>query len=218
LERDLQQHLQDLSRQANNMPGKISTVVEESVKYLQDVYGKGCVNERREFVKTEKSLYRIKEKVIAEDKVIEDVKEDIFAVETGLEECAAVAAAVTAGGERIRDRLASLLQMAERESIISMRLKEEATSLAKRYDNQREVDVLAKTMVLEGFNKIYDHRQSFTSPACPTRQVSYERVPSIRRLPTLPLLGAEAAHNAEGQHGQGVRTGVTRGRIRRVLI
>ena len=59
LERDLQQHLQDLSRQANNIPGKISTVVEESVKYLQDVYGKGCVDEKKEFVKTEKSLYRI---------------------------------------------------------------------------------------------------------------------------------------------------------------
>ena len=66
------------------MPGKISTVVEESVKYLQDVYSKSCVDERRDFVNTEKSLDGIKEKDIAEDKVVEEFKEDIFAImETG---------------------------------------------------------------------------------------------------------------------------------------
>ena len=40
LERDLQQHLTELSKTVHNMPRKVSTIVEESVKYLQKVYSK----------------------------------------------------------------------------------------------------------------------------------------------------------------------------------
>ena len=37
LERDLQQHLGDIARQVNSLPGKVSTIVGESVKYLQNI-------------------------------------------------------------------------------------------------------------------------------------------------------------------------------------
>ena len=61
LERDLQQHLEDLSRQVNNVPGKISTIVEESVKYLQIVYSREALYEKIEMEKARKTLTGIQE-------------------------------------------------------------------------------------------------------------------------------------------------------------
>ena len=48
LERDLQQHLGDIARQVNSLPGKVSTIVGESVKYLQNIHSKESVSNKEE--------------------------------------------------------------------------------------------------------------------------------------------------------------------------
>jgi hypothetical protein len=56
LERDLQQHLKEISGQVNKVPGKVSIMVEESVKYLQHVYSKEATNGKIEVKMMEKGL------------------------------------------------------------------------------------------------------------------------------------------------------------------
>ena len=51
MERDLQHHLQELSKQTNKVPGKLSMVVKESVKYMQEVNKKELKDGREELYK-----------------------------------------------------------------------------------------------------------------------------------------------------------------------
>ena len=63
---------------------------------------------------------------------------------------------------------------------------------------------MIKTMVMAELNKtnpgIYHQNQTFTSPS-PTSQVSTKPLPSIRRLPTLPLQVGTAPQQKGGQPG-----------------
>ena len=190
LERDLQQHLEDLSRQVNNVPGKISTIVEESVKYLQNVYSREAQDEKNKMETVRKTMTLIEENIKVHDIMEGDVKKDIMAMETSLADCAATAKAVITRGITNKDRLTGLLQELKRESFISNRIKQESASLARNLGSNREVDVMSKTMVMAELHNtilgLYFENQAFTSPS-PTRQVSIKPLPSIRRLPTLPL-------------------------------
>ena len=129
-----------------------------------------------------------------------DVEKDIMAMETGLADCAALANAVITRSERNKDRLTGLLQKMEGEAFILDRMKQESDSLNRNLRNYKEVDVMTKTMVMAELNKTnpgrYHQNQTFTSPS-PTNQVSAKPLPSIRRLPTLPL----QAGTAPQQHG-----------------
>ena len=91
LKRDLKRHLEDLSRQVNNVPGKISTIVEESVKYLQNVYSREALYDKIEMEKARKTMLGIEDHMKTHDIMEEDLKKDILVMETGFGDCAALA-------------------------------------------------------------------------------------------------------------------------------
>ena len=95
LERDLQQHLTEMSKTVHNMPRKVSTIVEESVKYLQKVYSKEADDIDEEMNETKKMVVEWREKVMAKDPVPEDLMEKMIVMEKVLSECNALATAVT---------------------------------------------------------------------------------------------------------------------------
>ena len=75
------------------MPRKVSTIVEESVKYLQKVYSKEAEDVEDEMNVTNKMVVELREKVMAKDP--EDLTEKMIAMGKVLSECNALATAVT---------------------------------------------------------------------------------------------------------------------------
>ena len=110
LERDLQQHLVEIIGQVDRMPGKVSTIVEESVKYLQNVESKKAVNVREEVELVKQVLEDTKGQMVKSILPVE-MMERMAALETGLADCTPLTEAVTARGERMEDRLARLVSL-----------------------------------------------------------------------------------------------------------
>ena len=59
--------MEDLSRQVTNVPGKISTIMEESVKYLQNFYIRKALDEKNEMEKVRKIMTGTEEHTKAGD-------------------------------------------------------------------------------------------------------------------------------------------------------
>jgi hypothetical protein len=63
------------------MPRKVSTIVEEAVKYLQKVYSKEAEDIDEEMNVTKKVVVELREKVLAKDSVPEDLMKKMIAME-----------------------------------------------------------------------------------------------------------------------------------------
>ena len=87
LERDLQHHLQEISKQANKVPVKLSTVVVESVKYMQEVYSKEGQDGRKELDKLETAMQGLKQQIQDKECNHIDIIEDLTNLETALAKC-----------------------------------------------------------------------------------------------------------------------------------
>ena len=189
LERDLQHHLEEVSGQVMKMPGKVSSIVEESVKYLKCVYSKEATNGRVEYEMMAKSLSGVEEKMKVENTMAGEMVEDIIALETGLTDIAALAEAVTVRGKGIKNRLTGLLHRLDREDSTSRRVLSDVFSLTR---NLRQMEDMDKTMVMEQLNAtnpVVDDEDKASSPSPSlTRQVFTKPLPSIRQLPALPPL------------------------------
>ena len=65
MEWDLQNHLIELSKTVQNMPNmKVSTILEESVKYLQKIYSKEAEDVADEVNLNKKVVDELREKVV----------------------------------------------------------------------------------------------------------------------------------------------------------
>ena len=189
LERDLQHHLEEVSGQVMKMPGKVSSIVEESVKYLKCVYSKEATNGRVEYEMMAKSMSGVEEKMKVENTMAGEMVEDIIALETGLTDIAALAEAVTVRGKGITNRLTGLLHRLDREHSTSRRVLSDVSSLTR---NLRQMEDMDKTMVMEQLNAtnpVVDDKDKASSPSPSlTRRVFTKPLPSIRQLPALPPL------------------------------
>ena len=205
LERDLQHHLEEVSGQVRKMPGKVSSIVEESVKYLQCVYSKEATNGRMEYEMMAESLSGVSEKMKVENTLSGEMVEDIIAMETGLADIAALAEAVAGRGKRIRNRLTGLLLKLDREDSTSRRVLGDVSSLKR---NLRQMEDMDKTMGMEQLNAtipvVHDEDKASAPSPSPTRQVFTKPLPSIRQLPALPPLPSYSFHQQEGiKQGEG---------------
>jgi len=184
LERDLQQHLQEISKQANKVPVKLSTVVVESVKYMQEVYSKEGQDYRKELDKLENAMYGLKQQIKDKECDNTDIIEDLTNLQTVLTECELLCKKVTDKKEKNNQRLSRLQDQIQRSSFSQTKIEE----VIKRFPRE-ETDVLTGKKRTE----MNGSRYSLLSPPPPKRQALANPLPSIRRLPTLPLLTTAAA-------------------------
>ena len=127
-----------------------------------------------------------------------EIQEHLAALETGLADCAALADNVTIRGERMENKLAGLLQKLDMASSISDKMMGEVSSLARKVGNIKQMNNIVGTEVMQEMNLNTTNLVSASPPPSPTRQVSTKPLPSIRRLPTLPLLTAATAPHQGG--------------------
>jgi len=193
LERDLQQHLQELSNQTTKIPGKLSTVVVESVKYLQDVLNKEGQDERQELNKVGTGLHELREHIEEKRENSMGITEDLEKLMTILSECEMLTKAIR--------------EVKERESGSVERIKEKIRRLT---DTQTKIkDVVMKLRksdndYLTRKERMDKNLKRFTPS--PNRQLLANPLPSIRRLPTLPLRSAVPVSATQGEM-LGVRGG-----------
>jgi len=190
LVRDLQQHLQEISKQANKVPVKLSTVIGESVKYMQEVYSKEEQDGRKELDKLENTVHGLKEKILDKECNI-DIIEDLTNLETVLTEYELLCKEVTNNKKKNKQRLSRLKEQMQRFSSSQTKIEE----VIKRF-SQEETDVLTG----EKRSEANSRRHAMFSPSR-RRQVLANSLPSIRRLPTLPLLTAAAPGGVSPQQG-----------------
>ena len=148
LERDLQQHLTEMSKAVHNMPRKVSTIVEESVKYLQKVYSKEAEDVEDEMNVTKQAVVELREKVMDKDSVPEDLTEKMIAMGKVLSECNALATVVTDKEKRMKDRLAGLLLQLDRE-ISCTRVLVDKVSRVERETSDSQMRSMARAMVMK---------------------------------------------------------------------
>ena len=191
MERDLQQHLQEISKQANKVPDKMSTVVVESVKYMQEVYSKEGQDSRKELNKLEKAVHGLKEPIQEKECNNIDIIEDLTNLETVLAECELLCKEITNKKDKNKQRLSRLQEQMQRSSFSQTKIEE----VMKRFSRE-------ETVVLTGKERteVNDSRHRMLSPS-PRRQVLPNPLPSIRRLPTLPLLTAASPGGVRPQQG-----------------
>ena len=145
-----------------------------------------------------------------------EMVEDIIAMETGLTECAAMAEAVTGRGEGVKDRLAGLLHKLDREESISRRILDKV-SITRKLGSLSQVENMARTMGMQELNNTNpgkDDQQQISPSPSPRRQVFTKPLPSIRQLPTLPVMAAGTLQQqggmtpaAQNRGGRGGRVG-----------
>jgi len=191
LVRDLQQHLQEISKQANKVPVKLSTVVVESVKYMQEVYNKEGQDGRKELDKLEYTVHGLKEKVQEDESNYVDIIEDLTNLETVLAEYESLCKEVTIRKEENKQRLSRLKERMERSTSSKTKIEE----VIKRFSRE-ETDVLTE----EKRSEANGRKHAKFSPSR-RMKVLANSLPSIRRLPTLPLLTAAAPGDVRPQQG-----------------
>ena len=125
-----------------------------------------------------------------------EIQEHLAALETGLTDCSVLADNVTIRGERMENKLAGLLQKLDMASSMSDKMMGEVSSLARKVGNIKQKNNIVGTVVMQEMNTT--NLVSASPPPSPTRQVSTKPLPSIRRLPTLPLLTAATAPHQGG--------------------
>ena len=178
LERDLQQHLQEISNQTNKVPGKLSTVVMESVKYMQEVYRKEGQDGREELSKLGSDVHGLKKQIQVQEGDNNKITEKLTELETVLTECELLCKEVTKGKERNKQKLAYLQEQIQKSFFSQTKIEEEIMRFSRK-----DTDVLTRKKRAE----VNDRRLKVFSPSS-SRQVLTNPLPSIRRLPTLPLL------------------------------
>ena len=104
MERDLQQHLQEISNQTKKVPGKLSTVVTESVKFMQGVYKKEGQDGRKELDKIGSAMHDVKEQIQDQECNTNEIIEDLTTLEDVLAECELLCKEVTKGKEKNKER------------------------------------------------------------------------------------------------------------------
>ena len=123
MERDLQNHLIELSKTVQNMPNmKVSTILEESVKYLQKIYSNLAEDVADEVNLNKKVVDELREKVVTKYSTPEGLVVKMTAMEKVVSECNALAAGVPDRERRMKDRLAGLLLHLDREMISTRRM------------------------------------------------------------------------------------------------
>eukprot|EP00092_Neocalanus_flemingeri_P084218 GFUD01105769.1.p1 GENE.GFUD01105769.1~~GFUD01105769.1.p1 ORF type:complete len:310 (+),score=128.72 GFUD01105769.1:78-1007(+) len=195
LERDLQQHLAEIFGQVNIMNEKVATIVEESVKYMQKVYGKETVSVRQEVELVNQVVEKMKEQVVTDVTRPGEMMERLAVLETGLAVCAAWAETVTDTGKRIEDKLTGLQHKLGIVVTISNKMVDEVSSISSNTMNINTMNNMVRNM------KPVPSYRDVSPPPSPTRQVLTKPLPSIRRLPIVPLLSA-----ATSLHQGGVET------------
>ena len=120
-----------------------------------------------------------------------DIIEDLTNLQTVLAECELLCKEVTDKKEKNKQRLSRLQDQIQRSSFSQTKIEE----VMKRF-SQDESDVLTGKRRTE----LNGRGCSMSSPS-PNRQVLANPLPSIRRLPTLPLLTAAAPCGVGLQQG-----------------
>merc|ERR1712179_136951 len=179
------------SKQANKVPVKLSTVVVESVKYMQEVYNKEGQDGRKELDKLEFAVHGLKEKIQEDGSNYIDIIEDLTNLETVLAEYKSLCKEVAFKKEENKLRLSRLRERMQRSTFSKTKIEE----VIRRF-SQEETDVLTEDKRSEA----NDRRHSKFSPSR-RRKVLANSLPSIRRLPTLPLLTATAPGDVRPQQG-----------------
>jgi len=184
LERDLQNHLTELSKTVHKMPGKISTIVLESVRYLQKVYSKEAEDVGDEISMTKKVVGVLKEKVVAKESGSEDLVEKMMDLEKVLSECNVLATSVTDRERRMKDRLADLLLQLDREISFTRRMVDRVSRI-ERETSISQLENMSRAMVME-------EMQTMMSDGLVQQQVPHMTpLPSLHRLPSPPPTAAE---------------------------
>ena len=144
LERDLQQHLQEISNQTNKVPGKLSTVVMESVKYMQEVYRKEGQDGREELSKIGSDVHGLKKQIQVQESDNNKITEELTELETVLAECELLCKEVTKGKERNKQKLAYLQEQIQKSSFSQTKIEEEIMRFSRAEANDRRSKVLAR--------------------------------------------------------------------------
>lgn len=193
LERDLQQHLQELSNQTTKIPGKLSTVVVESVKYLQDVLNKEGQDGRQELNKVGCGLHELREHIEEKRENSLGVTEDLEKLMTILSECEMLDKAIMEVKERESGSVLRIKEKIQRLTVAQTKIKDVVMELGKSdndYPTRKE--------------RMDKNPKRFTPS--PNRQLLANPLPSIRRLPTLPLRSSIPVGANQGEMS-GVREG-----------
>jgi len=193
LERDLQQHLQEISNQTKKVPGKLSTVVTESVKFMQEVYKKEGQDGRNELDKIGSAMHDVKEQIQDQECNTNEIIEDITKLEAVLAECESLCKEVTKGKEKNKERLIKLREQIHKSSFSQTMINDSGMIQSFSWKN---TDVLTRTKR----TGLIDRKDKVFSPS-PSGQVMTNPLPSIRRLPTLPLLAAAAPGGVRPHQG-----------------
>lgn len=186
LERDLQQHLKELSNQTMKVPGKLSKVVEEAVKYIQDVYSLEGQDGKQELLKLESTLHGLKQQIKNEEKNAGIA--DLNTLGTVLSKCERISKTVTEGRERNKTSFLRLQDKIKTYTATQLKLKDAVEKFTFE-----DINALKRKVGTE----MTDRNQRGFTPSS-RRQVSANRLPSIRRLPTLPLGGSVPAKAHQG--------------------
>ena len=172
------------------MPGKVSTIVLESVKYLRKVFSKEDTNIKAEVQFVVQLIKEMEGKMTSYSNVPGENIEMLGLLETVLADCAGLAEAVNGRQKRIENKLAGLLLKLDKMTSISRKMVELDFSSTDQVNNIIEMKILArnvanKEMSTSGPSAPVNHHQNCL-PSTPTRNVSTKPLPSFR-LPSLTL-------------------------------
>merc|ERR1719495_587823 len=136
-------------------------------------------------------MYGLKQQIKDKECVNTDIIEDLTNLQTVLTECELLCKKATDKKEKNNQRLSRLQDQIQRSSFSQTKIEE----VIKRFPRE-ETDVLTGKKRTE----MNGSRYSLLSPP-PKRQALANPLPSIRRLPTLPLLTAAPPCGVRKQQG-----------------
>ena len=172
LERDLQHHLQELSKQTNKVPGKLSIVVKESVKYMQQVSEKEGKDGREELYKLGNVANSLKRHIEDNESKNNEITEELTNLEAVLTECELLCKEVTKGKERNKQRLLKLQEQVQKFS--HSKPKIDVKEVTKRFSRK-------DGLIRERRIKSNDMKQQVFSPS-PIKRVLTNPLPTLRLL------------------------------------
>ena len=197
LERDLQNHLTEILGQVTTMPGKVSTIVEESIKYLHSVHSSEGSNVREELKLASQMIEEVKKEIKIKDTQPVDMGTMLAVLETGLSDCAALAESSSGREDRMKAKLSGLLYKMDLMASISYKIEDGVTSVTGQVSNTNQINRSVGRVVTKEMKTINPVPKDHFSP--PSSSIlSTKPLPSIRRLPTLPLQSAASELSKAG--------------------
>jgi len=199
LERDLQQHLTEMLGQVNRVPGKISTIVEEFTKFLQNLSSYSKVDICKEIDSISEVLGKLKDEVGNNIARREEFKKKVESLESLVKECFLAAEIVTNKKNTLEAKLESVTDKVAIADDLNGEIEEGVATLKEKL-KKISTHNFANSIVTKELN-MYNVKPEKT----PLSRVPTKPLPSIRRLPTLSVMNSSTvtANKSKIQHYKG---------------